>query len=283
MITEPDRIRELFDRLSEHISGECSVFMVGGGAMMTYRLKSATKDIDIIVEDQTVFDRMEEALLEIGFEPKIPDSIYGRLNISNIYIKDDYRIDMFSERICGKLSLSKKMIDRSHLHSEHGKLRLYVCSLEDILLLKSITDREGDYEDCRKICRHDIDWDSFFDEMVSQSRGEHEVWITYISDRLTALSEAGFFIPILDSVQRMAEEYLERWSGSLLRRQTSGVSEKKARIVRSSCKGCHECVELCPSEAISFEDGGAYIDQDRCTGCGSCVTICRFDAIILRT
>jgi len=60
----------------------------------------------------------------------------------------------------------------------------------------------------------------------------------------------------------------------------NGVEMSKARVIRSSCKGCHECVELCPSEAISFEDGGAAIEQDRCTGCGSCMTVCRFDAII---
>ncbi len=52
------------------------------------------------------------------------------------------------------------------------------------------------------------------------------------------------------------------------------------RIIRSSCKGCHECVDICPCDAISFEEKGASIDTGRCTGCGSCITVCRFDAII---
>ena len=281
MITELSNIEELFDRLSEHISGSCSVFMFGGGAMMAYRLKTKTKDIDIAVGNRGTFDLMEQALLKIGFEPKIPESIYGRLNVSNIYIKDDYRIDMFSEKICGKLSLSRKMMERSRLHSDHGKLKLYVCSLEDIMLLKSITEREGDYDDCRNICIRDIDWDAFLDEMVSQSHDENEVWISYITDRLTALSEEGFFIPILDSVQKMEREYLNRWSDSLLQIQSPKTSEKKARIIRSSCKGCHECVDVCPADAISFPDGGAVIEPEKCTGCGSCKIICRFDAILL--
>ena len=55
----------------------------------------------------------------------------------------------------------------------------------------------------------------------------------------------------------------------------------KARIIRSSCKGCHDCTDVCPSDAISFSDGGAAIDQDRCTGCGLCRTVCRFDAILM--
>ena len=51
-------------------------------------------------------------------------------------------------------------------------------------------------------------------------------------------------------------------------------------ISKSSCKGCHECVDVCPSSAISFTEGGASIDRDRCTGCGSCITVCRFDAVV---
>ena len=51
-------------------------------------------------------------------------------------------------------------------------------------------------------------------------------------------------------------------------------------ISKSSCKGCHECVDVCPSGAISFTEGGASIDRDRCTGCGSCITVCRFDAVV---
>lgn len=59
------------------------------------------------------------------------------------------------------------------------------------------------------------------------------------------------------------------------------VSRLPARVIRSSCKGCHECIDVCPADAISFPDGGADIDPKRCTGCGSCKVICRFDAILL--
>jgi ferredoxin len=54
-----------------------------------------------------------------------------------------------------------------------------------------------------------------------------------------------------------------------------------AKVIRLSCKGCHECLDVCPADAISFPDGGALIDPERCTGCGSCITVCRFDAIKL--
>ena len=51
-------------------------------------------------------------------------------------------------------------------------------------------------------------------------------------------------------------------------------------ISKTSCKGCHECIDICPADAISFPDGGASIDPERCTGCGSCITVCRFDAVV---
>ncbi len=56
---------------------------------------------------------------------------------------------------------------------------------------------------------------------------------------------------------------------------------RTAKVIGSSCKGCHECVEVCPSYAINFREGGAYINPDRCVGCGLCTTVCRFGAILL--
>ncbi len=283
MITTKGEIGELFEAVSDRLDGVIPVYMIGGGALIAKGIKDHTKDVDLVVTDDDTYNTLTKAILETGFEAKIPETIYGRLNLSNIFIKDSQRIDLFSGRVCGKLMLSDSMIRRAEPLGRFGKIDLYICSLEDILLFKCITDRLGDYNDCVKICISGIRWDEFLEEAVSQSRGEKEIWITYVSERLTDIASEGFHIPILDSIQRMEEEYLERWSGSLLRRQASKASGKKARIIRSSCKGCHECVELCPSEAIFFEDGGACIDPDRCTGCGSCVTICRFDAIILRT
>ncbi|MBO7351695.1 MAG: 4Fe-4S binding protein [Candidatus Methanomethylophilaceae archaeon] len=66
-----------------------------------------------------------------------------------------------------------------------------------------------------------------------------------------------------------------------MERRRDIISRRKATVIRSSCKGCHECIDVCPSDAITFIEGGASINQDRCTGCGSCRTVCRFDAILL--
>ncbi|MDD4255420.1 MAG: 4Fe-4S binding protein [Methanofollis sp.] len=45
------------------------------------------------------------------------------------------------------------------------------------------------------------------------------------------------------------------------------------------CVGCETCVDECPSEAISMEDGIAVVNKDACTDCGTCVDVCPAGAI----
>jgi len=40
------------------------------------------------------------------------------------------------------------------------------------------------------------------------------------------------------------------------------------------CIGCRECVEACPSRAISFDDDGAHTDLKLCKACGTCADEC---------
>lgn len=52
-------------------------------------------------------------------------------------------------------------------------------------------------------------------------------------------------------------------------------------ILGKMCKGCEECLEKCPVEAI---DGGVnlihVIDQDECIKCGLCQEICEYNAVV---
>jgi NAD-dependent dihydropyrimidine dehydrogenase PreA subunit len=45
------------------------------------------------------------------------------------------------------------------------------------------------------------------------------------------------------------------------------------------CTGCGACVEICPVEAITLEDGRALVDEETCTGCQACVDACPEGAI----
>jgi ferredoxin len=51
-------------------------------------------------------------------------------------------------------------------------------------------------------------------------------------------------------------------------------------VSREACRGCGDCLESCPSGAISLVDGLAAINQEECTACGTCVTSCPQEAIM---
>jgi len=45
-----------------------------------------------------------------------------------------------------------------------------------------------------------------------------------------------------------------------------------------NCTGCGDCIDVCPVEALSLEDGMAKVEEDWCIGCGICISKCSFDA-----
>ena len=49
-----------------------------------------------------------------------------------------------------------------------------------------------------------------------------------------------------------------------------------ARIRNRNCVGCKQCIEICPYDAISFDEEKqiAVVNEILCQGCGACTTIC---------
>lgn len=59
-------------------------------------------------------------------------------------------------------------------------------------------------------------------------------------------------------------------------------SSLKPHVIEERCTSCGLCIEICPVNAISFNNTGkASIDQLRCIGCGECLCACKFDAIFI--
>lgn len=50
-------------------------------------------------------------------------------------------------------------------------------------------------------------------------------------------------------------------------------------VDKNKCVGCGMCIEACPVQAISMENGKAKIDESVCIQCGCCVGVCPMDAI----
>ena len=61
------------------------------------------------------------------------------------------------------------------------------------------------------------------------------------------------------------------------------VKEMKGRVqmaykINEACIQCGACVDTCPVEAIS-EQEGKHVISDECISCGACVDSCPADAI----
>ena len=57
------------------------------------------------------------------------------------------------------------------------------------------------------------------------------------------------------------------------------TSPEKAFVIPDLCNGCQACVPVCPTNAISMQNGKAVINPFMCTGCGACIPMCPQEAI----
>jgi predicted aldo/keto reductase-like oxidoreductase len=63
------------------------------------------------------------------------------------------------------------------------------------------------------------------------------------------------------------------FAGEELPEKSISVAKKKLSIQRF-CIGCGTCIEHCPNEALSMQDGKAVVDHDLCILCGYCSPHC---------
>ena len=47
---------------------------------------------------------------------------------------------------------------------------------------------------------------------------------------------------------------------------------------KDKCKGCTNCIKLCPTQAIRVRNGKAKIIKERCIDCGECIRVCPYHA-----
>jgi len=113
MITDYSQIQKLFAELDGHVTERTVVYMIGGGALMKRKMKAHTKDVDIVVDTKAEYDSMQHAFRTAGFKPDLPTEEYDRLELLQIWKREDYRVDLFCKKVCRRFSLSKNMMERS--------------------------------------------------------------------------------------------------------------------------------------------------------------------------
>lgn len=175
----PAAFPDLMDELSRRVRVEVKMYLFGGEAMRMRGLKRATKDVDVVVEDTRTLNTLKEALTSWGYRALGGEEVSRvdrKLNSSGIFVKEGSpRVDIFVETICNAFHLSQSMMSRCESRGT-GRLKLCVMSNEDIFLLKSVTDREGDIYDMTQLAKaQGFNWRFVLDELYRQEQetGRH--------------------------------------------------------------------------------------------------------------
>lgn len=209
MIKNFKEIEKLFEELDKQ-GLKAELFLFGGAALMYQELKTTTKDIDLVVKTNNEFKNITKKLLDLNFISTKPTFEYKRFNLSEIFVRKDFRIDLFEKTICDKVILTKSMMENSKQIFSGNKLKVNLISNEGIFFLKTMTEREGDLEDCINLAKTGINWNNFLEEVKLQSKDEHEVWVTWIGERLDILEEKGLNIPIMKDINKLRVKYYNK-------------------------------------------------------------------------
>jgi len=210
MITNYDEIEKLFKEIDKVAEKKMNLFVIGGAVLLQQDLKDGTKDIDLVVDTKAEFMEFQKALEKLEFKPQIPGKEYEHMNLNRIFQKGDFRIDLFYKKVCGKFSLTEDMMQRANTILGLEKLNIAHCSNEDIFLFKTMTERDGDLNDCIRLGVPGINWGIIIKELQNQiKQSNQDVWITWVGERLDLLEDKGLVIPVMNEFDKLRNQYFE--------------------------------------------------------------------------
>ncbi|MBU0757833.1 MAG: hypothetical protein KKF44_07205 [Nanoarchaeota archaeon] len=211
MAIELDEVKKIFEEIDILLTQKTRCYVFGGAVLLYHKLKGATKDIDLVVKTKAEYLVFTNALEKLGFKVNKLEGTYLKLKLNGIYQKDNYRFDVFNDEICDMMKLSEGMIERAQIWYKFNHLEIYRLSTEDIFLLKSLTERDGDVVDSNAIIDFGVDWDIILEEIKKQIEAKNmPVWITDFAARLDVLEEKYQKVsPIKKIVDSMVEDYYD--------------------------------------------------------------------------
>ncbi|MBI3027761.1 nucleotidyltransferase [Candidatus Woesearchaeota archaeon] len=160
---------DIFNLIGANLKRKIKCFVIGGSAMLYYKLKDATKDIDIVLSNENDRQYILELMKNLGYAERNPKILYvNKKNAPILLQRAENRFDLFNRTVIG-LRFSDGMIDRSQLVYEYGNLVVNVVSPEDIIILKCATERAGDRLDAANIIKNtNVNWNILFQESFNQ-------------------------------------------------------------------------------------------------------------------
>lgn len=218
MISDFKELTKLFGEIDKSLDKKAHFYVIGGAMLLYHGMKTATKDIDLVVSKESEYNITRNALRKLNFAAKAPLFGHEKIDLSQIFVREDFRIDLFHRAVCKGFCLSGGMIRRAQKILELKYLWVFLCSPEDVFLFKTFTEREGDIADCLNIARQKkINWSTILEEVKDQIKSSgNPVWITWVGERLDLLEDRGLNIPIMKEINELRGKYFD----DLEKRQT---------------------------------------------------------------
>jgi len=216
--------------IGSSLKREVKVFLLGGCAMVLRGQKSATKDVDIVLNSSKSLKHLVDSLKSLGFHEvvRLPED-YQQLGASAVMRDGDgFQIDLFYRRVCKGLEITDRMEDRAELFGSFGNLHVYLMAPEDIFLFKGVTERETDLDDMRVLAESGVNWSIIEEECLLQERTL--IWEDLLANKILELRERyGIDSPIMKDLIRAADFQLAM---SVFREVMGGGDQSFSEIAR---------------------------------------------------
>ena len=214
MINTQDQ-QELLELIAQYLKEDIRCIAIGGTAMMFLGYKNATKDIDLVFQNNKDRKIFIDAIKDLGYSQKSLEFIYDKKRAQDknkpvVYSRRDERFDLFVESVFGsKVDFSSKDVTQRHDFIAKKELIVYTLSKEDIILLKSVTNREKDLEDIEAIIKIEksINWDYIIDKAILQRKNNSWILID-LEEKMQKLKKITFIKKqYFDKIYKEEEKY----------------------------------------------------------------------------
>ncbi len=136
-----NHLGQILIEIVSKLSKETTIYIFGGAVMVYKKIKPATKDIDILFDSDEDYHQFIQAAKASGFVQTSVPLEYKQFNLSAMLqnYPTEWRLDLFLRKVCGKFEINSAVKSRSSLFQEVGLLKIYFIAIEDIILMKSLT------------------------------------------------------------------------------------------------------------------------------------------------
>lgn len=257
-------IKKELKNINKYLNNQINIYIFGGGAMSFFDLKTATKDIDVLLPSEAEASALIKALYKSGYNKiETKDPTYLKMKTREIIENTDgFRWDIFVNKICGGLSFSKDMQKRSESFKKFSNIKTYLISPEDIFILKSVTSRPRDREDMFTLFSHGLNIEIIKKEIQKQSiLDENKAWLSYFFIGLDELvNEYDVIFPNYDEFLRLAEdEMLEKLIIEFIQKKPCSLNDL-ASILKCDKNEIKQIIEeLIKQDKLSKINGKFYL------------------------